>query len=86
MSQSLFSRGPLQRINLKQPAHEVKEVRIFALETLLQSGLLGNQNVDPSVLLFRLRLLPLSRLLAFGFLVVLAFLVDQSFAREEILN
>jgi len=50
MVKSLLGCGSLDRINLEKPSDEVDEVLVFALETLLQSRFLGNQDVDLELL------------------------------------
>jgi len=85
MSQGFFSGGSLEWVNFKQPTDKVKEVGIFALETLLESCLLRNKDVNLRIFLFRISFLCfLGRLFTFRVLVVLTFLIDQAFASKKI--
>ena len=84
MRKCLLSSRSLQRINLEEPPHEVNEMLVFALETLLQSRLFGHQDIDLELLVVsrgRLSLL-LARALSLFFSISL--LIDETFASEKV--
>jgi hypothetical protein len=89
MVQSFFSCRSLQGIDLQEPSHEINKSCVRAVvHALLQSSLLGDQDVDLKVLVTLLRLLG-TIALALRIIVIFAFfslLVYKALTREEVRN
>ena len=89
MLQSFLGCGTAQGVDFEQPSDEVEEVRILALQTLLEGGLLGDEHVDFELFVIGFgRLLHLAiRFLAATLIIsVFNLLVNETFSREEVLN
>ena len=84
MLECLFGCRPLQGIDLEKPANEVQEVLIFASETLLQSRLLGNEDVDLELFVITWRRFRLFLAAALVLIIVASLLIDKSLASEEV--
>ena len=84
MLECLLCCRPLQRIDLEKPANEVQEMLILASETLLQSRLLGNEDVDLEFFVISGRWFRLFLATALLFVVVASFLIDKSLASKEV--
>lgn len=85
MVKGLLGSRALQWVDLEQPANEVDEVLVFTTaQTLLQSRLLGNQDVDLEFFIGRSWLLLLLLTLASTFSVIISLLIDQALSSEEV--
>lgn len=85
MVKGLLGSRALQWVDLEQPTNEVDEVLVFTTaQTLLQSRLLCNQDVDLEFFIGRSRLLLLLLTLASTFSVIISLLIDQALASEEV--
>ena len=84
MRECLLSSRSLQRINLEEPPHEVNEVLVFALETLLQSRLLGHQDIDLELFVVSRGRLGLFLARALSLFFSISLLIDETFASEKV--
>ena len=85
MVKGLLGSRALQWVDLEQPANEVDEVLVFTTaQTLLQSRLLCNQDVDLEFFIGRSWLLLLLLTLASTFSVIISLLIDQALSSEEV--
>ena len=84
MRKCLLSSRSLQRINLEEPPHEVNEMLVFALETLLQSRFLGHQDVDLELLVVSRGRLGLFLARALSLFFSISLLIDETFASEKV--
>lgn len=88
MLERFLSRGSFQWVHLQEPSYKVQEVRIITLETLFESRLLSNHDMNLQLfVVHRLcRFLFCAFLALFFFIAIFRLLVDQAFSREEIGN
>ena len=84
MLECLFRRRSFQGINLEKPAHEVQEMLVFTSQTLFQSRLLGNEDVDLEFFVISGRRFRLFLATALLFVVVASLLIDKSLASKEV--
>ena len=84
MLECFFGCRPLQGIDLEKPANEVQEMLVLASETLLQSRLLGNEDIDLEFFVITRRWFRLFLATALVLIIVASFLIDKTFASEEV--